>query len=88
VSQTLPPVAPDLVVEASSPGDRPGAMHEKIGEVRSAGALMVWVVYPKSRTIAVYRSFEADPVVLQEDQTIEDLPELPGLQCPVADVFR
>ena len=88
VGRSLPPVAPDLVIEVSSPGNRPGEMHEKIGEFLNAGALMVWVVYPKSRTLAVYRSFDAAPVVLQEDQTIEDLPELPGFQCLVADVFR
>ena len=88
VSRTLPPVAPDLVVEVSSPGNRPGDMHEKIGEFLNAGALMVWVVYPKSRTLAIYRSFDAAPVVLQEGQTIEDLPELPGSQCLVSDIFR
>lgn len=87
VSRALPPVAPDLVVEVSSPGNRPGAMLQKIGEFLNAGALMVWVVYPKSRTIAVYRSFDAPPDVLQMDQTIEDLPELPGFRCLVSDVF-
>jgi Uma2 family endonuclease len=88
VGRTLPPVAPDLVVEVSSPGNRPGAMHEKIGEYLNAGALMVWVVYPKSRTLAIYRSFDVPPVVLDEGGTLEDLPVLPGFRCPVSDVFR
>ena len=88
VSRTFPPVAPDLVVEVSSPGNRPGEMLEKVGEYLNAGALMVWVAYPKSRKIAVYRSSDVAPIVLQDDQTIEDLPELPGFQCLVSDVFR
>jgi Uma2 family endonuclease len=88
VGRALPPVAPDLVVEVSSPGNRPGSMLEKVGEYLNAGVPMVWVVYPKSRTLAMYRSFDVSPVVLKEGHTIEDLPELPDFRCPVSDVFR
>lgn len=87
VSRALPPVPPDLVVEVVSPGSRPGAMLQKVSEYLNAGVALVWVVDPKSRTVAMYRP-DAAPVVLAEDQTIEDLPELPEFRCAVADIFR
>lgn len=87
VGQTLPPVAPDLAVEVVSPGNRPGAMFGKVGEYLNAGVLLVWVVDSKSRTLSMYRP-DAVPVVLGEGQTIENLPELPGFRCELADIFR
>jgi len=87
VGKGLPPVAPDLAVEVVSPGNRPGAMLRKVGEYLNAGVLLVWVVDPRSRTLTLYRP-DATPVVLREDQAIEDLPELPGFRCEVADIFR
>ena len=83
----LPPVAPDLAVEVVSPSNRPGAMLRKVGEYLDAGVLLIWVVDPRSRTLTMYRP-DAAAVVLREDQTIEDLPELPGFHCAVADIFR
>jgi len=87
VGRSLPPVAPDLIVEVVSPGNRPGAMLRKVGEYLNAGVLLVWVVDPRSRTLTMYRP-DAAPIVLRDDQTMEDLPELPGFRCEVADIFR
>ena len=47
---------PDLVVEVYSPGNRRGKILEKVAEYLGAGIPLVWVVYPKSRTVAMYRS--------------------------------
>ncbi len=47
----------------------------------------MWIVYPKSRTVAIHRSLDEPPDVLKEDAVIENLPELPGFRCPVADFF-
>ena len=87
VGSTLPPVAPDLVVEVYSPGNRRGKMLEKVVEYLAAGIPLVWVVYPKSRQVAIYRSADEPPDVLKQDAVIENLPELPGFRCPVADFF-
>ena len=48
---------------------------------------MVWVVYPASRSVVIYRSDDEPPLVLHEDDVIENLPELPGFRCAVADFF-
>jgi Uma2 family endonuclease len=87
VGSTLPPVAPDLVVEVYSPGNRRGKALEKVIEYLAVGIPVVWVVYPKSRQVVIYRSADEPPDVLKQDAVIENLPELPGFRCPVADFF-
>jgi Uma2 family endonuclease len=80
-------VQPDLVVEVNSPGNRRGKTLEKLAEYLGAGIPLVWIVYPKSRTVTMYRSLDEPPDVLKQDAVIENLPELPGFRCPVADFF-
>ncbi|MGC1722577.1 MAG: Uma2 family endonuclease [Isosphaeraceae bacterium] len=87
VGSTLPPVAPDLVVEVYSPGNRRGKAMEKVIEYLDAGFPLVWVVYTKSRQVVIYRSADEAPDVLKQDAVIENVPELPGFRCPVADFF-
>ena len=87
VGSTLPPVHPDLVVEVYSPGNRSGKILEKVAEYLDAGIPLVWIVYPKSRKVMMYRSVDEPPDVLKQDAVIENLPELPGFRCPVADFF-
>ena len=87
VGWALPPVQPDLVVEVYSPGNRRGKAMEKVIEYLDAGFPLVWVVYTKSRQVVIYRSADEAPDVLKQDAVIENLPELPGFRCPVADFF-
>jgi Uma2 family endonuclease len=87
VGRKLPPVSPNLVVEVYSPGNRRGRILEKLGEYLAAGVSVVWIVYPKTRSVSIYRSEDEAPVVLKEGEFIENLPELPGFRCPVADLF-
>ncbi len=87
VGSKLPPVAPDLVVEVYSPGNRRGEILEKLAEYLRVGIPLVWIVYPKSRTVAIHRSLDEPPDVLKQDAVIENLPELPCFRCPVADFF-
>jgi Uma2 family endonuclease len=70
-----------------SPSNRPGGILEKIGEYLAAAIALVIVIYPKSRTIALYRSPDEPPEVVNEDQILESLSELPGIRCRVADLF-
>src|SRR3954451_2362624 len=55
VGRSLPPVPPDLVVEVSSPGDRPGATHKKVSDYLEIGVLRVWIVDPASQSVANHR---------------------------------
>lgn len=81
-------VAPDLTVEVYSPSNRPREMQEKVADYLRAGGLVVWVLHPKRRTLTIYRHDDPTPAVLGQDATIENLPELPGFRCAVADFFE
>jgi Uma2 family endonuclease len=83
----IPSVVPDLVVEVYSPGNRRAEILEKVTEYLKAGVLMVWVVHPNRRTVAIYRSDDPIPTILTQADVLEDLPELPGYRCPVAEFF-
>lgn len=87
VTRGIPPVPPDLVVEVYSPSNRPGEMRSKVNEYLAAGVLMVWVIDPATRTLAIYRPDALHPTVLGEADELVDLPELPGFHCRVADFF-
>jgi Uma2 family endonuclease len=83
----IPPVPPDLVVEVYSPSDRPGKMGEKISEYLNAGVAMVWVLYPERRALRIERLEDPVPMILEDGQAVEGLPELPGFRCLVSEFF-
>jgi Uma2 family endonuclease len=87
VGRRLPPVPPDLVVEVLSPGNRPGDMRKRISEYLDAGVSLVWVIDPPVRRVALYRPGELFPVFLNDQDVLENIPELPGFRCPVGDFF-
>jgi len=87
VGAGLPPVAPDLVVEVYSPSNRPAQMLEKVGDYLGAGTPMVWVIHPEKQNLTIYRRDDPTPIVLAGADAVEDLPELPGFRCRVADFF-
>jgi Uma2 family endonuclease len=87
VTSDLIPVPPDLAVEVVSPGNRRSPILKKVEEYLQAGVLMVWVVYPKRRQVAVYRADDDEPIFFREGDVLEGFPELPGFRCPVADLF-
>jgi len=49
------PGAPDIALEVLSPTDTVAAMRRKIRQYFAAGALYVWVVYPETREVEVWR---------------------------------
>jgi Uma2 family endonuclease len=51
-----PELAPDLVVEVVSPNDTASEIQTKVDEWLRAGAQLVWVLYPSTRTAMAYQS--------------------------------
>ena len=88
IGSGLPPVPPDLAVEVVSPGNRPGKMQRKVSEYLEAGVLLVLVVDPARRKAALYRQGEVFPTIFNEHDVVENLPELPGFACRLADFFN
>ena len=87
VGNGLIPVAADLVVEVASPGNRPADMLEKVSEYLRAGIANVWVIYPAKRLLIAFRPDADDPTIHTEFDPVENVPELPGFRCVVADFF-
>ena len=78
--------APDVAIEILSPSNRPGEMREKISDYFAAGALRVWIVNPKTRTVTIRRT-DASETIFQEENRLEDPEVLPGFALEVEDVF-
>ncbi len=85
VPQGFSDVPPDLAVEVLSPDDRSRDVLDKVGEYLQAGVRLVWVIDPKRRTAAVYRSL-TDVRQLGPEDLLDGEDVLPGFQCRLADV--
>ena len=79
--------APDLAVEVVSPGDSADAVQSKAEGWLAAGARLVWVVYPESRSVVAYRS-GGRAHVLQEGDSLDGHPVFEDFSLPIADLFN
>jgi Uma2 family endonuclease len=82
----FPDLAPDLVVEVLSPGDRPGEILAKVADWLSAGTRLVWVVDPLREVARVYRQDGSETIVTAE-AALEGEDVLPGFECPLATIL-
>ncbi len=78
--------APDLAVEVISPGNSRREMEEKVKEYFAAGVRMVWMVYPKRRTVTIHRP-EVEAVTLTENEMLDGQDVVPGFQYSIAKLF-
>ena len=79
-------VQPALAIEVASPGNRQGDMLDKVSEYLRSGIANVWVIYPAKRLLIAYRQDDV-PTNYYESDPVENVPELPGFRCVVADFF-
>jgi Uma2 family endonuclease len=75
-----PALAPDLVVEVLSPGDRPGETLAKVGDWLNAGSRLVWVVDPGRRVARVYRQ-DGSETLITECAVLHGEDVVPGFEC-------
>ena len=80
------PEAPALAVEVVSPDDTAEAVDDKIRSWLAAGTKLAWVIYPKGRTVTVYRSLD-DIQGLSEKDSLSGESVVPGFSCAIADLF-
>ena len=78
--------APDLAVEVVSPSDNAADLQQKVHDYLGAGARLVWILYPESRTAVVYRPDGAARLLGDRD-ALDGEDVVPGLALPLADVF-
>lgn len=80
------PTAPDIAVEVVSPNNTSEEMMEKIDLYLKNGSRMVWIVYPNTRVMTVYRQNNV-VTLLRESDTLDGEDVLPGFQLPVEKLF-
>ena len=76
--------APDLAIEILSPSNRRRDVHDKIAQYFRAGAQLVWVVDPDTRTVHVHH---ADGRTQAEAESLDAPDLLPGLKVSVREIF-
>lgn len=78
--------APDLAVEVISPSETMDDIEGKLFDYLDAGSQMVWLVYPRTQTITVYRSL-TDIRIFTVADVIDCEPLLPGFSVAVEELF-
>lgn len=80
------PVAPDIAIEVVSPNNTSEEMMEKVSLYLQNGSQMVWVIYPQTRVITVYRQNNIINL-LRETDVLEGKNVLPNFKLPIAKLF-
>jgi len=80
------PVCPDLVVEVISPNELAYEVEEKIQEYLRAGVALIWIVYPESRRMMIYRA-DGSTTRLGEQDELNGENVLPGFSMVIRDIF-
>ena len=75
-----------MAVEVVSPSDRFDEVLEKVQEYLAAGARLVWVALPRTKTVMACRSI-GEVKILREDDELRGEDVLPGFVCRVKEIF-
>ena len=79
-------VPPDLAFEVVSPNDFAEDVNERVVDFLGAGVRLVWVVYPSTRTVQVFRpGGVAAHLTATDELGGEDV--VPGFSCRISDIF-
>jgi Uma2 family endonuclease len=80
-------IAPDLEVEVVSPSETAQEIQEKVRDYLLAGTPLVWVIYPRTRTV-VEHTPDGLARTRTETDTLENADVLPGFSCVVRELFQ
>jgi Uma2 family endonuclease len=79
-------IAPDLVAEVVSPGDRAGEIAKTVELYLRAGVRLVWEVDPRRRVVKVHRAGSAERT-LNAGDVLDGVDVLPGFSLPLATLW-
>lgn len=79
-------LAPTLAAEVISPSDSATAVRNRAQMLLDAGTVVVWILDPDAKTVAVYRSGQQVVTLGARDQLTDD-DVLPGFSCRIAELF-
>jgi Uma2 family endonuclease len=81
------PMAPDLAVEVVSPNDRANDVQDKIGQYLAGGTRLVWVLWPRRRSVSVHAGHGLVRELGPEEE-LDGGEVLPGFRARVAELFN
>lgn len=79
--------APDLAVEVISPSETVDEVESKVIDYLEAGTQLVWLIYPRTQTVTVYRSLTKIDIFTIED-TLDGGDLLPGFSVSLKEIFE
>jgi Uma2 family endonuclease len=79
-------IAPDWALEVISPNELATDVDQKIEDYLQAGIRLIWIIYPNTRRVYVFRSNNQFSRLGPEDE-LKGEEVLPGFVCKVADLF-
>lgn len=82
----FPPLCPDFVIELRSESDSLQTLQAKMREYIENGALLGWLIDPKSQQVEIYRP-EQPVEVLQKPETLSGEAVLPGFVLDLKPIF-
>jgi len=78
---------PELAIEVVSKNDVAAELNRKVNQYLLAGVQAVWIFYPDTRHVMIYRA-NGEIKLLRSGDDIEEPHLFPGLRIPVAEVFE
>lgn len=80
---------PQFVIEVISSNDQLNAIADKMGNYRSAGVQVVWLILPKRREVQVFSGEKLNRMsVCTEDELCTAAPALPAFEMTANDIFH
>ncbi len=80
-------LAPDLAVEIISPSETAQMVQDKVQDYLMAGVRLIWLVYPKSKTVVEYKS-ATEIRHLGINESLEGGDVIPGFRYSLKRLFR
>ena len=80
------PICPNFVIELRSASDTLTSLQDKMQEYMANGASLGWLIDRKNRTVHIYRPNQA-PEILNNPETVNGAPELPGFVLWMAKIW-
>lgn len=79
--------APDVAVLVVAPTDKFDEVLTRVHDYFEAGTRRVWIVRPRVKMVTIHRTMQ-DVQIIAETQTLNGSDVFPGLEIPLAKVFR
>ncbi len=80
------PTAPDIAVEVTSPSNSSEELMEKVSLYLQSGSVLVWIIYPKTKVVTVFRLNNVISL-LRDSDILDGEDVLPNFQLPLAKLF-